>query len=399
MSAPAARALALFSLCFALYAASSGTRLKNLAGQGHYLTLAGWMLEGRVSSATRPPGEDVVEHDGRYFIAFPPLPALLMLPLAALGSRAANPVLFTAAFGALNVVLVGSLLRRGLPRLGRPVEPGLVGWMTLAFALGTAHWYSAAAGTVWHTSQVCGLTFVLLAVFEALGRGRLPVCGLLLGLAMAARPPLALALPFFAPLVFAAGPRRAAGPALALLSPLGLCLLSLLLYNEARFGAWLDFGYTRMDVGPVLRPFLDQGLFGLTHLPRNLFYALLHFPAPRGRFPFFALDPMGNSLLFTSPFLFGAFLKKPAGAWGAGAALAALAVLGVNLLYFSTGYAQFGYRYALDAMPFLVLLAAAGFARATPLLKGLALWAALVNLLGMLWILNWPRMWPQLAAG
>ncbi len=395
----AARALLLFSLFLALYAASSGTRLKNLEGRGHYFTLATWFLEGRVRSATDPGGEDVVRHEGRYFIAFPPLPALLMTPLVALGGRAANPVLFTAAFGAANVVLVGALLRRGLPRLGLPAEPGLVRWMTVAFALGTAHWYSAAAGTVWHTSQVCGLTFLLLAVTEAMCSGRQWLCGLLLGLATAARPPLAMSLPFFVMPLRGVDRGRAVRMTAPLLAPFLLCVGLLLVYNRARFGAFSDFGYTRMNVGPVLQPFLEQGMFSLRHLPRNLFYGLLNVPTPAAAFPFLKLDPMGNSLFFTSPFLVGALLRRPAGAWAWGTALASVAVLGADLIYFSTGYAQFGYRYSLDAMPFLVLLAAAGFGRATPLLKALTLAAVFVNLLGTLWILNWTRMWAQLTGG
>jgi hypothetical protein len=247
---------------------------------------------------------------------------------------------------------------------------------------------------VWHTSQVCGLTFLLLATIEALGAGRPALCGLLLGLAAAARPPLGFALPFFAPMLWRQ--KHPARAALAFAAPLALCAAALLAYNRARFGAFLDFGYTRMDVGPVLRPFLEQGLFGVVHLPRNIFYAFLNLPRPVAAFPFLKLDPMGNGLLFTSPFLVGVFLRRPSGEWGWAAALAGATVLSTNLLYFSTGYAQFGWRYALDAMPFLVLLAAAGFGRATPLLKALTLVAALVNLLGTLWILNWPRMWQQL---
>jgi hypothetical protein len=396
-AAPAARALALWGVFFVVYAASAGTRLVNLQGQGHYVTLARWFLEGRVSSAVAPPGEDIVEHAGRYYIAFPPLPAVLMLPLVAASPRLANPVLFTAAFGAANVVLVAALLRRGLPRLGLVVEQRRAAWLVVAFALGTPHWYSAAAGTVWHTSQVCGLTFLLLAALEALGRGRPALCGLLLGLAAAARPPLAFALPFFAPLL-ARGTRRTAA-ALEFVAGVAPCALALLLYNFARFGSLADFGYLRMSVGPVLQPFLERGLFHPAHVPRNAFYALLHLPRPSAQFPFLALDPMGNSLLFASPFLVGMLLRRPAGVWGWAAAAAAAAVLGVDFAYFSSGYAQFGYRYVLDAMPFLLLLAAAGYAgRSVALLAGLVLLSVLVNLLGMLWILNWPRMWLQLTA-
>jgi hypothetical protein len=264
-----------------------------------------------------------------------------------------------------------------------------VGWMTAAFAFGTAHWYSSAAGTVWHTSQVCGLTFLLLAAREAVGRGRPALCGLWLGLAFAARPPLAFGLPFFLPLLMGRPWRDRVRAAVMLGLPLALCGSLILGYNLVRFGSWTDFGYTYMKTGPVLEPFLRQGLFSLRHLPRNLYYALLHLPRPMSRLPFLAFDPMGNSVLFCSPFLIGAVLRRPLGPWWWCAWTASAAVLGTNLLYFSSGYAQFGYRYSMDAMPFLVLLAAAGLAgRSAVLVKTLVLSAVAFNFLGQR-IPNW----------
>jgi hypothetical protein len=391
------RNLAVWALVFGLYVASAGTRVVRLHGQGHYVTLAQWLLEGRLSSDAPVPGEDAVEHDGRHFVAFPPLPAVLLLPWQVLPGGA-NPVLFTAALGAWNLLLMASFLRRALSRLGITPWPGLVEWVSAGFAFGTAHWYGSAAGTVWHTSQVCGLTFLLLAAREAVGAGRTALCGLFLGLATMARTPLAFALPFFSPLV-AAGPwRHRLRSAATLGAPLAACVGVLLAYNAARFGSWTDFGYGAMKVGGVLEPYFQQGLFSLRHLPRNLYHAVLNVPLPSVAFPFLRLDPMGNSFLALSPFLLGAFLRRPSGGWGWSAWAAVVVVLAVDLSYFSSGYAQFGYRYSLDAIPFLLLAAAAGFAgRPASWLRGLVIASVVLQFLGLLWILNWPRMWRQLA--
>lgn len=394
----AGRAVTLGIAAFALYVTLAGTRTFALAGRGHYVTLAGWMLEGRVSSETPPPdGEDVSRHGGRYFITFPPLPAVLLAPFVTLFPGRANPVLFTAAFGAANVVLMASFLRRALPRAGVAAEPRFLAWMLAAFALGTAHLYSAAAGTVWFTSHVCGLTFLLLAAREAVGPGRPAWCGGWLGLAVACRYPLGFTLPFFLPVVLGEGRRAALRRAVALALPLGAAVSALLLYNRARFGAWLDFGYSGMDVGPRLQPFHDQGLFSLAHLPRNAYYALVHAPRLSTAPPFLSFDAMGNSFLLVSPFLLAALVAGARERWRAAAWAATAAVLGTDLLYFSTGFAQFGWRYSLDAMPMLMLLAAAGFrGQAGLTCRALVALSIALNVWGAAFILNWPRMWSRL---
>ncbi len=381
---------------FGVYVASSGTRPIHFHAKGHYVTLAQWMLEGRLSAAEPVALDDMVERDGRFYIVFPPLPALMMMPLLAIAPRHVNPVLFTAVFGAANVVLMAAFLRRALPRLGVLPATGLVRWLTVGFALGTVHWYSASAGSVWYTSQVCGLTFLLLAAWEATGRGRPALCGFLLALAMCCRPPLAFALPFFAPVIFGLPSDRRLAATLRLAAPLTVAVGLLALLNYARFGSLTDFGYTSMKVGGVLKPHLERGLFALGHFPRNVYYGFLHMPELTASFPHVKFDPMGNSLFLVSPFLAGVFLAGMEGIWRKAAWGAMLLVCGVDLLYFSSGFAQFGYRYSLDFAPFIVLLAAGGIGRAAWFpLRALVVAAVTLNFLGMVWILNWARMGPQ----
>ncbi len=57
---------------------------------------------------------------------------------------------------------------------------------------------------------------------------------------------------------------------------------------------------------------------------------------------------------------------------------AAILVAIPNLLYYNTGYLQTGYRYALDFLPFLLILAALG-------MRGrLRIWSALLILLSVI---------------
>jgi hypothetical protein len=138
----------------------------------------------------------------------------------------------------------------------------------------------------------------------------------------------------------------------------------LLLYNHARFGDAFDQGYAKQLVPPHYEAARAQGMFSLRHLPCNLYYLLLASPVAVRHddvsmmltAPFVVANPWGMSIFLTSPcflFLFG--LRYP----DATSRLLWLAVFVIALpilFYFGVGFRQFGYRYALDFVPFLYYL-------------------------------------------
>ena len=82
--------------------------------------------------------------------------------------------------------------------------------------------------------------------------------------------------------------------------------------------------------------------------------------------PILQPDPLGMSLLLTSPAYLLA-LPVLLSDWRrrlvAGAALAVLAVALADLMHFSQGWVQFGYRFSNDFAPFATVLVALGIAR------------------------------------
>ena len=80
-----------------------------------------------------------------------------------------------------------------------------------------------------------------------------------------------------------------------------------------------------------------------------------------------------------------------------GALLATVVISVVNLMHFSQGWVQFGYRFSNDAAPFVVLLVALGFERLTryrwamPLGVGLVVLSIAINAWGVAWgnLLGW----------
>jgi hypothetical protein len=81
-----------------------------------------------------------------------------------------------------------------------------------------------------------------------------------------------------------------------------------------------------------------------------------------------------------------------------GASLAVLLIVIVNLMHFSQGWVQFGYRFSNDAAPFALLLVVIGADRladrrgwALPLAAGLLGLSIAINLWGVIWsrVLGW----------
>ena len=82
--------------------------------------------------------------------------------------------------------------------------------------------------------------------------------------------------------------------------------------------------------------------------------------------PLLRPDPIGMSILLTSPayLLMIPVLRRD---WRrrivAGAALAVLSIALIDLMHFSQGWVQFGYRFSNDLAPFATILVALGIAR------------------------------------
>jgi hypothetical protein len=135
-------------------------------------------------------------------------------------------------------------------------------------------------------------------------------------------------------------------------------------YDLLRWGSLFDSGYVKLTQGDV---FFTRGLFSPFYLPRHFYAIFLEPPDLVEGTPFF-LRPrgIGTALFLVTP----AFLWLFAGLRGvrrdigtAAVAAAALLALVPDIFHGTMGFQQFGYRFSLDAQPFLVALALAGDAR------------------------------------
>ena len=126
----------------------------------------------------------------------------------------------------------------------------------------------------------------------------------------------------------------------------------------------IDAGYAMLTVGDV---FFTRGLFSLFYLPRHFQAIFIEPPDFVEGTPWF-LRPrgVGMSLFLTTPafvWIFASLRHMRRDAALALTAVAALLALLPDVLHGTVGFQQFGYRFSLDAQPFLVALAVAGDAR------------------------------------
>ncbi|MFN8494914.1 MAG: hypothetical protein U0350_45340 [Caldilineaceae bacterium] len=391
------RGVAIFVLALAVY---WGTALVfGAAGTpdtAYFNHLADAFLHGQLYLAQPPNTHDLTQFAGRWYVPFPPLPALLMLPWVALaGLSNVQTVLFCAIFGALNVTFVYGLLQalsqRGWTKLS--VTDNL--WLTGLFGLGSVHWYMATIGSVWFVAQICTVTFVALAVWSAVANGSPWLAGLALGLAMVGRPNVALTWPLLlgiAALQLRTKEGRIAWPALtrwaiASAIPMLLAVAGLLLYNNARFGNPLDFGYLSENVADRLKePLRVYGQFNLHYAAKNFWSMWLAGPKWEPKTNFWLPDPEGMSLFMTTPALLYLGRARRVSPLTLGGWIAFVLLMIPLLLYYNTGWYQFGYRFSLDFMvPVMILFAIAAGTRMTGSMRALILVGVLVNLYGVLW--------------
>ena len=132
-------------------------------------------------------------------------------------------------------------------------------------------------------------------------------------------------------------------------------------YNLMRWGTPVDDGYARLTEGDV---FFNHGLFSLLYLPRHFVAIFLEPPDIVPGTPFF-LRPhfIGMSLFLTTPafvWIFAALREIRRDVAVAAAAAAMLLALLLDVLHGTVGFQQFGYRFSIDAQPFLIALALSG---------------------------------------
>lgn len=377
----------------------------------HFALQAQAWLEGRFDLGGPPPAytgnNDFARHAGKWFVVFPPFPAVLLLPLVKIAGSAEKVqdgqfFLWLAGLGPAALFLVLEKLRR-FERSERSERDNLL--LTLLFAFGSVYFFCAEQGTVWYAAHVVGVVLAAFYALFALEAERPLLAGVALGLGFATRTPLLFAAPLFlieaartsatrdapCPLV---EPRAWLGTvswgrflklSLWFALPVAVIVGLSMWHNQARFGDPFEVGYRHLTV--VWHKRIEKwGLFDYHYLPRNLGVILASLPwlpaeADKAAAPF-QINAHGLALWLTTPaFLWLLWPRvKPAPHWALWITVALVAL--PSLFYQNTGWVQFGYRFSNDYAVFLFALLAIGGRKLRGAFAVAAVWAIAVNAFG-----------------
>ena len=366
----------LFGLSLFAYALSSGSLFLHQSQAPHFVWQADAFLHGQLHLRGLPPNlNDWVFERGRWYVSFPPLPAVLMLPFVALEGLSFNDVAFTVPFAALNVALFYRLLRRIQEVEGGTRSEWDHAMFALVFGFGTLAWSCSIRGEVWFTAEVVGVTFTLLYLQAALRASHPVLAGAALACGSLCRTPIVFSGIFFVLEAIAGGrridrahlrsaladrPRRKdVVRRLALFAgTIAILVAPMMWMNEVRFGNPFEFGHSHLYANRVNADIRAYGLFSFHYLARNLRSAFLLLPKIDLQ-PFrLDYDPNGMSLFVTTPlFALLFFPRERPRLWRPLWITAAVVAL-PGFFYQNNGWQQFGFRFSLDYTPHLVVLLA-----------------------------------------
>ncbi|MFH0901524.1 MAG: hypothetical protein V2A73_12930 [Pseudomonadota bacterium] len=417
--------LLAFAIAAVIYGSVAGPRLLRRSSDPHFLLQAQAWLSGRLEIASWPAGaddpaklEEVELKSGEivrgrrisarsafrvlggrevpeseiartartiHYVSFPPFPALLFVPPVALFGNRAGDVALTVVLAALVPAFFLLLLRRlrekGLS--ARTQAEDL--WLAVLLAFGTVFFFSAVQGRVWFTAHVVGALLCILYAWASVEAAHPLLAGLSLGMAFVTRTPMLFMFPLF---VLEAWRVRRGSPRSRLLRdlivfavPIAAIGLLAAWYNYARFRELTEFGHSYLAVRQQSQ--IERfGLFHFRYLTRNLATALTLMPAFLASRPYISISGHGLAIWVTTPVLLLLLWPRAKGALYRPLLATVIPVAAWSLLYQNSGWLQFGYRFSLDYIVFLVLLLAVGGRRLGAWTKTLIIVGIVVNLFG-----------------
>ncbi len=361
-----------------------------LSGEGHptyydyYVRLSDAFLHGRLYLLEQPPWlNELIPCEKGFYVVYPPLPAVVMMPLVAVFGTSLNQTLVSVFVGSLSVVMACMVAKD----VGK-VNGSMHIWSAVFFGFGTIFWYLTSVGSAWYLAHVMSVFFMFMAIHESLNRGRPLLVGLFVGASYWCRLPTILTLFFFGLMIIYNqrwSVSKSVLPLLKMFAGASVFVSLNMLYNFIRFGTPFDVAYWLIP-GILEEPWFSEGLFSLSYIPCNLATILMGLPVFRPEPPYILPPWRGMAIWVTTP-AFVYALRSPrreAITWACW--LAIIAVASVIFCKGCSGWG-FGYRYAMDFYPFLYILTVKGIGeRIRWHHRVLIIISVLVNLWGVIWV-------------
>lgn len=329
---------------------------------------------------------EIATYNGQYYISFPPFPTIIQFILYPIFGMNTPDNFINTLFGIGCFILIYKFL------LKRDFSGFAATELALLMTVGSNLLYLSATGWVWFSAQTQSFFFSVLAVYLMYSKRKAAwyFSFLCLGIAFACRPFQLVYAPLLLYMLYNnlgsdKGIIRTLAGCIKYVLPLvfaGVCVAA---YNYIRFGNMFEFGHN------YLPEFQNMEQFSLSYVPGNLLEILklpgsgeLFWPQFNGTL-FFLVNPVFIALIVSLVRNFG---RKQA------VYLVCFAAHFVLLLTHRTmGGWQFGARYLVDLIPFMLVVFESDRkykvykpAKYTALPAALALAGIAINIWGAIWL-------------
>jgi hypothetical protein len=340
--------LVLFLLAiviFIIYWATSG----GATPYNYFTRLAIAFLHGKYYLDINPPwlNELIPIANGKFAVVYPPAPAIISIPFVLIFGTNFEQQILSQIMGALATFVWGVIA------YNKSRKKIVSFWVFLLVGLGNIIWYLSSNGSVWYTGQVSGFLFLSLSIYESLNKRRLPLTILYFSLAFLSRLQVILAIPIILYLNW----NLLKYPKKLISFILGLSSFGIIygVYNYARFGSFIETGYSLIP-GVLKEPWYEKGLFSYSYAISNLKIMFASLPIIKNTFPYITPSWGGLAIWITSPAFIYALAAKIKHKQNLVTWISLLLVSFVIFFHGGTGFTQFGYRYAVDFYPLILLL-------------------------------------------
>ncbi|MBP7793057.1 MAG: hypothetical protein KA120_08355 [Candidatus Goldbacteria bacterium] len=360
---------------------------------------------------------DLVEYNGKYYLYWPWVPAIVYLPIVAAVGTNIPDVLISSIFGVINIFLLIIFLRLFSEKFDLKIKESDVILLCLFWGLGTVHFYMSMVGSVWFIAQIMAQTFLLLSAVFILKYQTVAgffLSGFFYALAVYTKNDVLFFVFFLCAIWYVLCYKKGNKNLQQIMSfflPFVIISILNLGYNYVRFGNMFENGIKYHRMHEYFRPnYVRYGYFSIFYFPHNFITEVLLPPPFKTTFPFFKYEIEGFGFLWNSPlflliipFVYFIFtknkkkriaLKKDDVILLTGAFLSLLFISSVIFLIMGNGWAQFASRYSLDyqLMLFVFLLYSFAYLRQYkwffPVVTLLLLISFYMNVNGVLYFLG-----------
>ncbi len=316
-------------------------------------------MDGRVNLTDLPTFyQDIITIGKNVYVPFPVGPAISLIPFIILNGKVTQQQV-SIILGSFDVTLFFILIKKFTT-----TKNSLI--LSVFLGFGTALFWASVVGTTWYFAHVVAFLFLTTSLIFHFEKKDI-LSGIFFSLAVISRYPILLGAIFFA-LQLKGDKKRFLKffISAALFAPIHF------LYSYSRFGNFLKTGYVEVyesyvktnypyTILQVINPnLLLFGYLDIRNIPLHLFTFLLEPPIITANLNI-SPSAYGMGIIFTSPLLFLSLKFSRKNSLERNLFIGALAIAALDFLHYMQGWVQFGYRFALDFLPFLLIIIALKF--------------------------------------